>query len=449
MTYLDEIALQQPIYQVSQLNAEAKQLLENSFARIFVLGEISNLVTPSSGHLYFTLKDPRANVRCALFKHSSRRLNFTPTNGQQVLVEAQLTLYEARGDFQLVIQHMQLAGDGALQLAFLQLKQKLAALGLFETIHKKALPRFPERIGVITSATGAAIRDIIHVIQRRCPITHIIIYPSLVQGELAAPSIANAIATANRRNECDVLLLARGGGSLEDLWAFNEEIVAHAIFASQLPIISAIGHETDFTIADFVADLRAPTPSAAAEMVSPDFSEWLKQFSTLYRRLTQQQQRQLQQITLKLTTLQQRLRDPKQQLAEQAKRLTYLQQQLFFVTQQNLNYKMSQVQQRNAELLQHNPKYLLENLKNKLNKFGERAIHLNQQQLESRNQQLAHLAAQLNTVSPLQTLERGYAIATSLRDHTILRDKKQVNVNDQILVQIAHGKLVCQIQEID
>ncbi|OGO91168.1 MAG: hypothetical protein A3F10_01710 [Coxiella sp. RIFCSPHIGHO2_12_FULL_42_15] len=400
MPALPSLTDQEPIYQVSDLNAEAKFLLEESFQTVWVIGEISNKVLAHSGHLYFSLKDARAVIRCALFKTSAQRLNFLPENGQQVLLQARVTLYEARGDFQLVIQQMHPAGEGLLQITFLQLKQKLAQEGLFDPVHKKIPPRFPNTIGVITSATGAAIRDIIKVIHRRCPTIGIIIYPTLVQGQQAAPNIADTIATANRRHECDVLLLARGGGSLEDLWAFNEEIVARAIFASELPIVTGIGHEIDFTIADFVADVRAPTPSAAAEITTPDLHQWLLQFSQCYQRLLRQLQQEFQQTKIQLHTLQQRLRHPKQQLDVFTQQLTSLCQRLLISSQQ---------------LFEHS------------------------------QQCLTHLAQQLHTVSPLKTLERGYAIATHADTGVIIRDEKQVKPNDNIYIELAAGKLLAQI----
>lgn len=263
-------------YTVSQLNHEVNTLLNNRLGTVTVIGEISNLSRPSSGHLYFSLKDENAQIRCALFRFQHQRIDFTLEHGQQVIVQASVGLYEPRGDFQLIVQHIQLAGAGKLQIAFDALKKKLANKGWFDETHKKSLPAFPKKIGVITSSTAAALHDILKVLKKRMASVEIIIYPTLVQGELAANNIVRAIETANTRAECDVLILARGGGSLEDLWPFNEELVAHAIFHSKIPLITGIGHQTDFTIADFVADVRAPTPSAAAEMASPDQYELIQ-----------------------------------------------------------------------------------------------------------------------------------------------------------------------------
>ena len=287
----------QNILTVTQLNRATSQLLDNHFLSIFVEGEISNFSAPSSGHLYFSLKDANAQVRCAMFKSQQRRLSFTPSNGKQVVIKARVSLYEPRGDFQLIVEHIEEAGDGALRRAFEALKIKLTAEGLFDTAHKNALPLLPQAIGIITSPTGAAIRDIITVLRRRFTAIPVIIYPVSVQGNNAKHEIVKAISLANERNECDVLILGRGGGSLEDLWAFNEEIVARAIFSSTIPIISAVGHETDITIADFVADHRAATPSAAAEHASPDQQEWLTRFNYLENHLKQQLTRKLNQKT--------------------------------------------------------------------------------------------------------------------------------------------------------
>ncbi|MGL6027423.1 MAG: exodeoxyribonuclease VII large subunit, partial [Vibrio sp.] len=258
------------IYTVSRLNAEVRLLLENEMGIVWLIGEISNFSAPVSGHWYLTLKDSQAQVKCAMFKGNNRLVNFKPQNGQQVLVKARLSLYEPRGDYQIILESMQPEGDGRLQQQFEQLKMQLAAEGLFAQSRKQALPEHPRCVGIITSRTGAALHDILQVLKRRDPQLPVIIYPTLVQGEEAALQIAQAIGRANSRAECDVLIVGRGGGSLEDLWCFNHEIVARTIAASQIPIISAVGHEVDVTIADFVADMRAPTPSAAAELVSRD-----------------------------------------------------------------------------------------------------------------------------------------------------------------------------------
>ncbi|NOS75569.1 MAG: exodeoxyribonuclease VII large subunit, partial [Methyloglobulus sp.] len=315
----------QIIYSVSQLNRETADVLSGHFLSIFVEGEISNLSIPSSGHCYFTLKDANAQVRCAMFR-GQRKQSFKPENGKQVVVKAQVSLYEPRGDYQLIVEYMEEAGDGVLRRAFDALKLKLSEEGLFSAAHKKNLPILPKAIGVITSPSGAAIRDILTVLRRRFAAVPVIVYPVAVQGENAKFEIAKAIATANTLKQCDVLILARGGGSLEDLWAFNEEIVARAIYASQIPVISGVGHETDVTIADFVADLRAATPSAAAEHATPDQQQWLNKFNELDVRLQQYVQRQLRQHQQKIDWLNGRLNQqhPKQKLTRNQQRLDEL-----------------------------------------------------------------------------------------------------------------------------
>lgn len=447
LAMLDRIETQENIYTVSELNAEAKASLESTFDIIWLIGEISNLARPHSGHLYFSLKDSNAQVRSALFRHQARGLSFTPENGQQVLVRAKLTLYEARGDFQLVVQSMELAGDGALQLAFEKLKRKLSAEGLFNPENKKPLPKAPKTIGIITSASGAALHDILNVLRRRSPFTQVTVYPTLVQGDMAAEQIVSAIQTANQRDECEVLILARGGGSLEDLWPFNQAEVAYAIFASKLPIISGVGHEVDFTIADFVADQRAPTPSAAAELVSTDISAVYSDFSHLYLRLQQLAQQHLQKLQLTLTTLAQRLRHPKQQLNEYAERIARIQQHLTLVLQHHLQAKRSDLQQQLAKLLPLNPQQRLRTYRQEILNLHDRLFNAVQQQLGEKQSALQALTAQLNSISPLETLSRGYAIAS--KDNVIVRNANQVNVKDNISLTLHHGKLRCVVEEIE
>ncbi|MEW8429342.1 MAG: exodeoxyribonuclease VII large subunit, partial [gamma proteobacterium symbiont of Ctena orbiculata] len=298
---------QREIYSVSRLVRETRSVLEGSFPLIWVSGEISNLAQPASGHIYFSLKDEIAQVRCAMFRMKRQKLRFRPENGQQVVLRARVSLYEARGEFQLIVEHMEPAGEGALRLAFEQLKQRLAAEGLFDAGHKQPLPSIPQQLGIITSPSGAAIRDLLTVLKRRFPVLPVIIYPVQVQGEGAAEQITAMLQLADRRDECDLLILSRGGGSLEDLQAFNDEGVARAIHACRIPLVTGIGHEIDFTIADFVADQRAATPSAAAELVSPDQAAWQRQLKQLGQRLGLGQRRYLGQLQEQLLTLRGRL----------------------------------------------------------------------------------------------------------------------------------------------
>lgn len=383
---------EQVVYSVSDLNAMTRQVIEECFPSIWVSGEISNCVRPASGHIYFSLKDERAQIRCAFFRNARRPLKFMPENGQQVIVRGQVSLYEPRGDYQLIANEIELAGEGALQLAFIQLKNKLEKAGLFDPKYKKALPLLPKKIGVITSSTGAAIRDVLTVLKRRFAGIPVIIYPSLVQGNEASAQIVKALHLANERNECDVLLLVRGGGSLEDLWPFNEENVAQAIFNSHIPIISGIGHEVDFTIADFVADLRAATPSAAAERASPNRTDALAHFNQYQQRLVQVTQRILSQAKFALDSLQKQLRDPKQLLQQQAQRLDNFEQQL-------------------QQLI----KFLI----------------------EKKASQLKHDTMHLNTLNPLNTLARGFAIVE--KDAKIIRDTTELKTGDLITTRLAQG----------
>jgi exodeoxyribonuclease VII large subunit len=386
------------VLSVSQLNNAARALLESEFMHVMVEGELSNFVCPASGHWYFSLKDDKAQVRCAMFRMANRHLRIQPENGAHVQVQAKVSLYAPRGDYQLIVEFLEEVGDGALRRAYEKLKMQLDKDGLFAESEKQALPKMPKAIGVVTSSTGAAIRDIINVLHRRCPLIPIIIYPTLVQGEQAAKNIAEMIQLANQRQECDVLIIGRGGGSLEDLWAFNEEVVARAIFASDIPIVSAVGHEIDVTIADFVADVRAPTPSAAAEIVSPNMSDYKATLVYYYQRLRREMLQCLQQKQQQLTWLRKRLRHPEQKLQEQAQQLDYLTQNLY--------------------------------------KSVRHLIHKKQQQLTS-------VARALNTISPLATLDRGYAILQ--HDNTIIRQKKQVKTGDKLTAKVSDGVIHCEV----
>jgi len=391
------------IYSISELNQMVQDLLEDAFLPLWIEGEISNFACPSSGHWYFSLKDKNAQVRCALFQGRHRYKDLQPKDGMQVLVRAKISLYPARGEFQLIVDQMELAGEGALRKAFEQLKAKLAAEGLFENYHKKSLPKFPKTIGVITSETGAALRDICVILKRRFASIAIIIYPCLVQGKTAAAQIVAQIQCANQRQECDVLILARGGGSLEDLWCFNEESVARAIFNSQLPLISAIGHETDFTIADFVADQRAATPSMAAQLASPDTQEYQQLLTKTMQRLMNTIRHPINRYYQQLESLAKRLRHPRQRLQDNAQRLDDLTQRL------SLSMKT---------------------------------------QLDMRQQKLLGLSRTLHAVSPLASLARGYAVIKHVKTKQIIRKISDVIIGDQIVAEIANGKLLCQVEDL-
>lgn len=440
------------ILSVSQLNRAAKQLLEGQFPMIWVEGEISNFAAPSSGHWYFTLKDNGAQVRCAMFRSRNNRLRFQPESGQQVLLRAKLSLFEARGDYQLIGEHMELAGDGALARAYEQLKNRLQAEGLFDARHKQVLPSIPRHIAVITSATGAAIRDILTVLARRFPAIPVSIFPVAVQGQGAAAEIASAIASANQQAaaghyDFDVIIAGRGGGSIEDLWAFNEEIVARAIFNSQLPVISAVGHEVDFTIADFVADARAATPSAAAEMISPDSREWVENFSAYEQQLHRQIQSSISHRQQQLDWSRSRLRHPGSRLQEHSQRLDELELRVANAWYNQLQHRRSASQLVTARLQQQNPGQAVRELQQTCNNLYRRLEQALSHQLEQRQQQLRSAAQLLQTVSPLATLARGYAIASNA-DGRLVRSIDDIQPGETLLTRLGHGQLRSTVDEI-
>ena len=438
------------IYSVSQLNQSVRLMLENQLGAVWLTGEISNFSQPVSGHWYLSLKDENAQVRCAMFRMKNLRVSFRPTNGMQVLVRANVSLYEPRGDYQLIIESMHLAGEGLLMQQFEALKLKLAAEGLFAQHLKKNLPHFSKAVGIITSKTGAALQDILHILQRRDPSLKIIIYPTAVQGKDAATDIAQMIELANQRQEVDVLIVGRGGGSLEDLWCFNEEMVARAIFHSHLPVISAVGHETDVTIADFVADVRAPTPSAAAELVSRNQTELLQQLKYRRQRLEIALDRLFAEKQQKLKHLSLRLHNqhPQAQLRIQQQLITQLSHRL----QQTLRHHWQKTAENLTALsirLYKNPLPLriqqyeqqLAQLKVLLNSHMNLTLSLQQKQL-------AHLCGKLDSLSPLKVLARGYSITQNQQNFTI-RSMKDVNVGEQIKTRLPDGDIISQVIRLE
>jgi exodeoxyribonuclease VII large subunit len=386
------------VYSVSGLNREVRLLLESGIGQIWVQGELSNLSRPSSGHWYFSLKDRDAQLRCAMFRTRNYLSRFTPREGQLVIARGRISLYEARGEYQLLVEHLEDAGLGALQRAFDELKSRLAAEGLFALERKRPLPKAPRLIGVITSPTGAAIRDILHVLARRFPAAGVLLHPVPVQGGAAAPAIVAALELASRRAECDVVILARGGGSLEDLWAFNDERVARAILHSRIPIVTGIGHEIDFTIADFVADVRAPTPSGAAELVAPDGSAWLHRLAALASRFAAGMRRALSEERTRLGALRHRLQ------------------------QAHPGAKLQQYSQR------------LDELDTRLRLALDTRIAHHTARLES-------TARALQAVSPLSTLGRGFAVITRSADGTLITSAEQLAIGEPFDAQLAHGHL--------
>ena len=391
------------VFTVAQLNRTAKEVLEQTFQQVWVQGELSNVVIARSGHIYFTLKDAQAQINCAMFKGSNRHLAFTPTDGMQVLLRASVSIYEARGDYQLIVSHLEKSGLGQLQQAFEALKAKLQAEGLFDVQWKKSLPRFPAHVGIVTSHTGAAIQDILSVLKRRFPIAEVTIFDTAVQGKTAAANIVKAINLANQHKSIEVLILARGGGSLEDLWCFNEEIVARAIFASRLPIVTGVGHEVDFTIADFVADRRAPTPSVAAETITPDTIELIQLFEQKKDRITKVMVWICQRFAQKLDSLEKQLLHPGQRLQKAFLQCDHLEQRLKL-------------------LMSHR----LDQLKNRF----------------------SFLVAQMQGLSPLATLARGYAIVKDNERGEIVRSSDQLHVNQVVHTQLGEGSFVSTVLKI-
>ncbi len=479
------------IFTVTQLNYSVRHLLEMELGQVWLTGEISNFSQPVSGHWYLSLKDENAQVRCAMFKMKNLRVNFRPQNGMQVLVRASVSLYEPRGDYQLIIESMQMAGDGLLQQQFEALKMKLAVQGFFAQEHKKPIPKFVKQVGIITSPSGAALQDILHVLNRRDPSLQIVIYPTLVQGKEATQDIIDTIKLANQRKECDVLIVGRGGGALEDLWCFNEEAVAYAIYQSELPIISAVGHETDVTIADFVADLRAPTPSAAAELVSRDQQEMVRQlqhhlntvnlafdrlwveklsrFQHLNLRLNAQSlAKQLELLHFKLTQIFDRLqgrleqslklkeqkiaqlflrvqaKHPSRQLEMKKLHLTQQETRLCKQIEQLFNAKRQQFYFAKQRLDNSALPYNISRQNQNLQQLSHRLTYSIEKQFTKQQQGFHALCTKLDGLSPLKILGRGYSITQNDQQHVII-NTKQIAKGDRITTQLADGQILSEV----
>jgi len=437
------------IFTVSRLNQTVRLLLEQEMGQVWISGEISNFTQPASGHWYFTLKDDTAQVRCAMFRNSNRRVTFRPQHGQQVLVRANITLYEPRGDYQIIVESMQPAGEGLLQQKYEQLKQRLADEGLFAQQHKQPLPAPARQVGVITSKTGAALHDILHVLQRRDPSLPVIIYPTAVQGDDAPAQIVRAIELANRRNECDVLIVGRGGGSLEDLWSFNDERVARAIFASRIPVVSAVGHETDVTIADFVADLRAPTPSAAAEVVSRNQQELLRQVLAARQRLEMAMDYLLVSRTQRQSRLQHRLQQqhPQLRLARQQTALIRLRQRMSSALDNQLRRSSQRQQRAEQRLNQQHPQGRLHRAQNRYQQLEYRLSQTIAARLSSTRERFGSALTHLEAVSPLATLARGYSVTTA-PDGAVLKQTRQAQPGDVLTTRVQDGWVESEVKTV-
>jgi exodeoxyribonuclease VII large subunit len=433
---------------VSALNRMAKNVLESEIGLIWLSAEISNFVAASSGHWYFTLKDPRAQIKAAMFKGANQRVVKRPKEGDKILVRANISLYEPRGDYQLIVEFMEPEGEGQLKQQFEQLKMTLAAQGLFAQEHKQSLPAAVLKVGVITSPTGAALHDILTVLKRRNPAIEVIIYPSQVQGDAAVVQICKAIHIANQRNEVQVLIVGRGGGSLEDLWCFNHEEVARAIFASVLPIVSAVGHEVDVSIADFVADLRAPTPSAAAELVSRDQSALWLAIATLQQQLTKRFRARLNELDYQQQLMLQKLQrnHPQKQLEQQFQAVDQLSQRLEKALQARLGKDSIKQENLALRLANNNPqKLFLQGVKS-ANELEQRLLQQWRKLLDNKHKQLANAGHLLDTVSPLATLARGYSI--NFKQQEIIRSVKQLNQGDMLTTRFIDGEVTSEIATI-
>ncbi|MGE0031918.1 MAG: exodeoxyribonuclease VII large subunit [Steroidobacteraceae bacterium] len=431
------------VYTVSRLNREARGLLEAGLPSLWITGELSNFSRPASGHWYFTLKDADAQVRCAMFRQRNLMARVQPRDGMQVLLRARVGLYEARGDFQLVADHLEEAGEGELRRRFEALKLRLAGEGLFDAARKRPPPRFPRRIGIVTSPTGAALRDVLHVLARRCPGVRLLVYPVPVQGAGAAREIAAMLELADRRAEVDVLLLVRGGGSLEDLWAFNDESLARTLADMELPVISGIGHEVDFTIADFVADLRAPTPSAAAELAAPDAAAWLAGLAVTARRLAgamlrswRQRQETIARTARRLDTL-----HPSQQLAQHTQRLDELQTRSLAAMRRAVAARGQGLARQRAELESRSPAVRIAALAQRIEHARARMLPALRHRISLANAKLESAARGLHATSPLATLARGYAIVTVVADGSVVTDAAQASAGTEIEARLSRGRL--------
>ncbi|MCM0611763.1 exodeoxyribonuclease VII large subunit [Marinobacter sediminum] len=433
---------------VSELNHQARHLLESSFMQVWVEGELSGFSRPSSGHWYFSLKDRKCQIRCAMFKGFNQRLRTIPKEGDQIRIRGKVTLYENRGDFQIIVEHIEPAGLGQLQQAFEELKRKLQTEGLFDTSRKKPIPAVPAHIGVVTSPTGAAIHDILTVLARRCPAIPVTVYPTAVQGKAATADIVQAIERAQAHGAADVLIVGRGGGSLEDLWCFNEEAVARAIANCRIPTVSAVGHEVDVTIADFVADLRAPTPSAAAEKISPDQQNWLRQIAERELRLTNAARRALTRFGTQLEHFSARLRDPRRELQEKAQRMDELDLRLGKAMRQRLDRVTVRSEHLIQRLAMQSPARQLTSNRESLARIEERLGAAIRQRLKQRRDHYEYIAQTLHLVSPLATLGRGYAIVRD-GEGAIVRDALTLATGDRISARVAEGEIMAEVTSIN
>ena len=434
---------EQSVISVSELNKKAKSLLEKGIPKLWIEGEISNLAKPASGHMYFSLKDEMSQIRCAWFKQRQLQNTLNIANGSKMLALGKIGLYEPRGEYQFIVEKMEIAGEGDLKRKYEDLKKKLSAEGIFSEENKSELPNLPKKIGVITSPSGAAVQDILTVLNRRFPIIPIIIFPVAVQGEQAAPQIQNALEKANFRADCDLLILARGGGSLEDLWAFNEEIVARAIFDSEIPIISAIGHETDVTISDFTADLRAPTPSGAAELAVPDQHDWIKSIDNISEKINTIITQQINSKSQLSDWINKRLSQssPKMTVKRQIEKSNNLQKILSSSILQNLSKQDKNIHQLKSNLNEVSPRLKIHTQLSRIKELNQKITSCSDHLLEGLNNRINLASKTLNSVSPLRTLDRGYAIARDAKTKNVIMSADNIEIENDIEVKLAKGEI--------
>jgi len=434
---------EQSVISVSELNKKAKSLLDKGIPKLWIEGEISNLAKPASGHMYFSLKDEMSQIRCAWFRQRQLQNTLNIVNGSKMLALGKIGLYEPRGEYQFIVEKMEIAGEGDLKRKYEDLKRKLSAEGIFSEENKSELPNLPKRIGVITSPSGAAVQDILTVLNRRFPIIPIIIFPVAVQGEQAAPQIQNALEKANFRADCDLLILARGGGSLEDLWAFNEEIVARAIFDSEIPIISAIGHETDVTISDFTADLRAPTPSGAAELAVPDQHDWIKSIDNISEKINTIITQQINSKSQLSDWINKRLSQssPMMTVKRQIEKSNNLQKMLSSSILQNLSRQEKNIHQLKSNLNEVSPRLKIHTQLSRIKELNQKITSCSDHLLEGLNNRIKLASKTLNSVSPLRTLDRGYAIARDAKTKNVIMSADTIEIENDIEVKLAKGEI--------
>ena len=439
----------QEIISVSEINKRAKSILEENFPFVWIQGEVSNFFSAASGHWYFSLKDESSEIRCAMFTNKNHHITFEPKDGDHLVLNGTLSIFEGRGQYQIIVEHIELAGEGALLKAFEELKKKLQLEGLFDDSIKRQLPAYPKDIAVVTSPDGAVIQDIINVLDRRSPFLDLTVVPTLVQGEKAAPLICDALNKVGRLKKVDVVILARGGGSIEDLWAFNNEEVARAIVNCPTPIISAVGHETDFTISDFVSDLRAPTPSIAAEIISQPYSELIETLEGYQNYISSSVISQIDFQRTPITNLVKRIRHPGDKLREISQKLDYVETALIQNINQEISFKKNGLNLKDLSLQQNSPQNKIKEAKVYLQNASKDLLKALKLEIEKKSTDLAEIVATLQAVSPLSVLSRGYSIISTEPDGKILSSSNQVEIGQTISAILSKGSIKAEIKSKD